>query len=227
MATRATLIGDVVDSRRVPSRSELHRVLATALDEVNAAFAPSVPLRITIGDEYQGAFTDLASAARASLALTVRIADRYDVRHGLGWGEITELQHEPRVEDGPGWWAARSAIETVHEQQQRAATSWVRTRLAVDSAEPMPPGLGGAFQAALTLRDQAMARLSSRSVSVLRGLLAGETQREIADRLQISPSAVSQRIRADGLSALVIADQEWRTDGGITADGARNEDGTA
>ncbi|MFS3130593.1 SatD family protein [Nocardioides sp. Bht2] len=213
MAIQATLIGDVVASRAAADRADLHRVLSAALDEVNTTFRPTIPLRITLGDEYQGAFADLGSAARAALALTVRIADVYDVRHGLGWGEVTELQQEPRVEDGPGWWAARAAIETVHDLQQRPATGWVRTRLKVASQSPLPPGMAGAFGAALSLRDQAIARLSPRAVSVLRGLLDGETQREIAERLQISPSAVSQRIRTDGLGALVVADQVWASDG--------------
>jgi predicted transcriptional regulator len=44
-------------------------------------------------------------------------------------------------------------------------------------------------------------------VSVLRGLLAGRTQRELADELGISPSAVSQRVHGEGLAALVAADR--------------------
>jgi DNA-binding NarL/FixJ family response regulator len=61
--------------------------------------------------------------------------------------------------------------------------------------------------AVLVLRDAAVGGLSGRSVSVLRGLLAGRTQRELADELGISPSAVSQRVHGDGLAALVAADQ--------------------
>ena len=32
-----------------------------------------------------------------------------DVRHGIGWGPVSVLGEEPRVEDGPGWWAARAS----------------------------------------------------------------------------------------------------------------------
>ncbi len=56
-------------------------------------------------------------------------------------------------------------------------------------------------------RDERVGGLSDRSVSVLRGLLGGSTQREIAEELGISPSAISQRVRADGLAALVAADE--------------------
>jgi hypothetical protein len=40
---------------------------------------------------------------------------------------------------------------------------------------------------------------------VLRGLLSGQAQRALAAELDISPSAVSQRVRADGLGAVVAA----------------------
>ena len=64
-----------------------------------------------------------------------------------------------------------------------------------------------AIESLLVLRDSAVARLSGRSVSVLRDLMAGTSQREIAERLDISPSAVSERVRSDGLAALVSADE--------------------
>jgi transcriptional regulator with XRE-family HTH domain len=58
----------------------------------------------------------------------------------------------------------------------------------------------------LILRDQLVGGLDDRSMLVLRGLLAGATQRDLAAELGVSPSAVSQRVRADGLAALVAAD---------------------
>ena len=55
------------------------------------------------------------------------------------------------------------------------------------------------------LRDHLVSGLSERSLSVLRGLLVGESQRDLAEALGISPSAVSQRVRADGLAAIIAA----------------------
>ena len=63
----------------------------------------------------------------------------------------------------------------------------------------------GLVNAGLVLRDERVSGLSERSVSVLRGLLSEETQREVAEALGISASAVSQRVRADGLAAIVAA----------------------
>jgi DNA-binding transcriptional LysR family regulator len=200
----ATLIGDLVRSRRAEHRARLHERLARAIREVNDGTAVVAPLQITVGDEFQGSFVHLGDAVRTTLRLRLAMLPEVDVRHGLGWGEVTVLQERPRVEDGPAWWVARDAIHAVQAAEGRAATRYRRT--AFRSA----PGTAGpceaAVEAALLLRDQQVGALSTRSLSVLRGLLAGRTQREIADELGISPSAVSQRVRADGLAALVEAD---------------------
>lgn len=201
----ATLIGDLVRSRRATDRGALHARLSTALEEVNAHLGPVTPLRVTVGDEYQGGFATLGDALRASLRLRLALAPDVDVRHGLGWGEVSVLQEEPRIEDGPGWWVARDAIHEVEQAEQRSGTRLRRTvyRRAEGAEGPDPATL----EAMLILRDQMVGGLDDRSLLVLRGLLAGATQRELAERLGVSPSAVSQRVRSDGLAALVAADR--------------------
>lgn len=202
----ATLIGDVVSSREAADRAALHARVLGLIESVNAELAPATPLRFTVGDEYQGAFATVGQALQASLRLRLGLLPSYDARHGLGWGEVDVLQEDPRVEDGPGWWAARDALHAVQEAERHAGTRWRRT--AFRGAD-VPEGL---VEAALVLRDERVGGLSERSVSVLRGLLGGSTQREIAESLGISPSAVSQRVRADGLAALVAADESMGRD---------------
>ncbi len=201
----ATLIGDVVSSRRSADRGRLHALLAAALVAVNAELDPPGPLRVTVGDEYQGSFADLGTAVRAAWHLRWALAGEAELRHGLGWGEVTVLSGEPRVEDGPGWWAARDAIEAVKGDAARPATRHLRTayRLADGSSGPAP----GAVNAALLCRDHVVGSLSERSRRILGGLVAGHTQAEIAETEGITPSAVSQRVRGDGL-AVVTAAQE-------------------
>jgi DNA-binding transcriptional LysR family regulator len=202
----ATLIGDLIGSRVADDRRALHARLARALAEINDAFAPSTPLRITVGDEYQGAFATVGTALQVSLRLRLAMLPEFDLRQGLGWGPVRVLEPEPRVEDGPGWWAARDGVVAVEAAEGRASSRDRRT--AYVRAE----GAGGpdpaAIEALLVLLDSAVARLSGRSLSVLRDLMAGVRQREIAQELGISPSAVSQRVRSDGLAALVAADEQ-------------------
>ncbi|HEX6148574.1 SatD family protein [Nocardioides sp.] len=202
----ATLIGDVRQARRAADRDQVHQRLTRALLEVNQSFKPVTPLRITVGDEYQGGFARIHDAVRATLRLRLALAPDVEVRHGIGWGDVQVLQDDPRVEDGPGWWAARDAIEAAAEAEARPGTRHRRTvfRRADGHEAPDPATL----EAMLILRDELLGGLSERSMLVLRGLLAGRTQRDLAEELGVTASAVSQRVRADGLAALVAADEE-------------------
>ena len=199
-----TIIGDLVGSRRSEDRAGVHARFVQAVDAINADFAPPVPLRIGVGDEFQGIFASLGSAITATLRLRMSLWPEVDVRQGIGWGQVLVLADEPRVEDGPGWWAARSAIETVEAYERKATLRAVRTAYVAAEGEPGPdPAL---VNAALMTRDQVVSGLSERSMSVLDGLLRGRQQQEIAHDLGISASAVSQRIRADGIGVLLTAD---------------------
>ncbi len=199
-----TVIGDLVGSRRSADRAAVHERFARAVAAVNEEYAPPVPLRIGVGDEFQGIFATLGAAIAATLRLRLALLPDVDVRQGIGWGRVVVLAEEPRVEDGPGWWAARAAIETAEDYERRAPLRAVRTAYAVAEGEAGPdPAL---VNAALMTRDQLVSGLSPRSMSVLDGLLRGRQQQEIADELGISPSAVSQRVRADGMGVLLAAD---------------------
>lgn len=195
-----TVIGDVIASRRSTDRAHLHDRVARVLEQVNAQFSPVTELRFTVGDEYQGAFGTIEDALRATLRLQIGLLPDVDVRHGVGLGDVSVLQEEPRVEDGPGWWAAREAIDAVHESEEHPATRWMRTAIRGD-------GIDASVAALLPLRDRAVAALDERGIAILAGLLDDRTQRDIAGDLDISASAVSQRIRASGLDALVLSDR--------------------
>lgn len=194
-----TLIGDVVDSRGADDRADVHHALQAALTAVNEELHPLTPLRITVGDEYQGAFATLGAAVQATLRLRLAMFP-YDVRHGLGRGAVEVLSEEPRVEDGPAWWAARAAIEEVHSAQRRAATQTLRTWFGGESAA------ADVLNAALTGRDEILAGLDAREVAVLSGMIAGVRQDRIARDLGISASAVSQRVRRAGLGSVLRMD---------------------
>ena len=59
-------------------------------------------------------------------------------------------------------------------------------------------------------RDQMVGSVSERSLRLLRGTVDGRTQTELADDEGISASAVSQRVRRDGLAVIVTADELLR-----------------
>ena len=129
---------------------------------------------------------------------------RREVRHGVGWGAVAVLADEPRVEDGPGWWAAREAIDAVKTEAARARTRLLRTayRRAEQTDGPDP----GPVNAALMCRDHLIGSASDRSLRLLRGTVDGLSQAQLADEEGISASAVSQRMRNDGLAVILAAD---------------------
>ena len=203
--TATTLIGDLIGSRGSTDRRRLHATFAAGLDRVNTELRPPTPVRMQVGDEYQGVFASLGDALHAALTVRLAMLPGADVRHGIGRGSIEVLSEDPRVEDGPGWWAARSAIERVEEAERRPGERSLRTAYVDGHDAAVPGSEEAAVNAALVLRDHLVSGLSDRSLSVLRGLLVGESQRDLAEALEISPSAVSQRVRADGLAAIIAA----------------------
>ncbi len=200
----ATLIGDLIGSRLVVDRARLHAQFARALEVANEQHRPRQPLRITVGDEFQGTFDSVGQALRTAAWLRLELAP-VELRYGVGWGAVTELAAEPRVEDGPGWWAARDAIVAVEEQATRPGLRHARTayRRAAGVGGPDPETLN----AALLCRDHLVGSLSDRALRILRGLRDGQSQTAIAETEGISASAVSQRVRGDGLAVVLAAER--------------------
>ncbi len=197
-----TLIGDLIDSRLSPDRQDLHNSIASALRAVSAQTAPLRPLAITVGDEFQGSYARLGDALSSVLAIRALLEPSVRVRFGVGRGQVTLLDPAANTQDGPGWWAARAAIEEVeaHEDQ----TGWAARRTVYRSAEDVDP-MQDAVNAALVCQDLLVDSFDERSWSILRGMMADTTQTQIADDLGISRQAVQQRRSTAGLPIIVSA----------------------
>ncbi|WP_083213416.1 SatD family protein [Mycobacterium malmoense] len=204
-STRATMIGDVVGSRRARDRAALHRRVATAIGQVAAGAID--PPAFTVGDEFQGSYPTLGGAIDAALTVRLLLAPDIDVRFGLGWGAVTVLDADAGIQDGPGWWTAREAIQQTAETQRQPGFTLVRTTFRA-AGETRPDV--AAVNAALMCRDHLLGSLDERSLRIARGLMTGRTKKELAAAEGISPSAVSQRASRDGLDLIVLASQYLR-----------------
>ena len=202
---RATVIGDVVGSRTVIDRARVHRLLDEALRGV--ADDAIDPPAFTVGDEFQGAFASVGQAIDAALTLRLAVAPDIDVRFGIGWGAVTMLDEATGIQDGPGWWAAREAIEWTASTQRQPGLALVRTsfRVTGDSRADVD-----AVNAALICRDHLLGSLDDRSTRIVKALLDNQTKKDIAAAEGISPSAVSQRSSRDGLDLIVLSSRYLR-----------------
>jgi hypothetical protein len=203
---RATLIGDVVGSRRVADRSAVHRTVNQALRDI-AADAIDPPA-FTVGDEFQGSYPTVGGAIDAALTVRLAIAPAIDVRFGIGWGSVAVLDAESGIQDGPGWWAAREAIEWTSAAQRQPGLALVRMsfRIGGEARED-----ADAVNAALLCRDHLLGSLDERSIRIVKGLLTNRTKKDIAADEAISASAVSQRAGRDGLDLIVVASRYLRS----------------
>ncbi|EAP98646.1 hypothetical protein JNB_00720 [Janibacter sp. HTCC2649] len=197
------LIGDIVASRQSKDRRALHRAVERALADTNERVEHVEPLEITVGDEFQGVYPHLGAALDAALRTRVALRPAAESRYGLGRGATTTLDKARGIKDGPAWWAAREAIVDVEKLATRAALEHVHTAYRLAEGESDDPGTALAVDAALLCQDHMVGSLSERSGRLLKGLLDGMTQRDLATAEGITPSAVSQRVRADGLAVIV------------------------
>jgi len=201
------VLGDIVGSRAASDRRRVHDYLVEALATVRATVPPDRGMRVTVGDEFQGVYATLGEALHATFLLRLHAFPEVDVRIGVGRGEVTVLEADRGIEDGPGWWAARDAVETAERAAERAATRTLRT--VYRSAQPDPRE--DAVNAALLCRDHLVGSVSERSLRLLRGLMESDTtQTELAAREGVSASAVSQRVRSDGLGVVLAAEELLR-----------------
>lgn len=196
---------DIVGSRGLADRGAAQAVLDAAIARAEEALPLAVrALSPTVGDEQQAVYDSLDAAMAALLLLQLTLPDGVECRFGVGIGRIgTVPSASGGIPDGPGWWAARHAIETVHGLQQRTVPS---ARTWVEASEEEAPDVHDDARRAnayLLARDGLVIAMSERARRLTYGRCLGVTQRELAQAEGITQSAVSQTLASAGSAAVV------------------------
>jgi hypothetical protein len=133
------------------------------------------------------------------------LPDGVECRFGLGIGAVDGFESASgRLQDGPGWWAARAAIDTVHAKQQRAAPSartWVVASPDEDAGVHTAAALANSY---LLARDHLVGGMNERARRLTLGRCLGRTQRDLAQEEGITQPAVSQALAAIVVAALWV-----------------------
>src|SRR6478609_3258967 len=158
-------IADIIGSRRFADRGEAQRLIDTAIADVEKQLPLALePIRPTVGDELQGVYASLDDALASLLLVQLAFPDGVECRFGLGIGAVDAFDSASgRLQDGPGWWAARSAIETVQAKQQRAAPSartWVVASPDEDAGVHTAAALANSY---LLARDHLVGGMNERA----------------------------------------------------------------
>jgi hypothetical protein len=205
-----TVIGDVVGSRALKDRARAQRAIMDALSSAAERVRPAQRLEPTFGDEIQGGFETVADATLATLLIQLELhrlafpspetdtgaeprPELVVMRFGIGKGDVRvfELESQPIRQDGPGWHAAREAIDSLGKR------SGARYAGPAGAGWPEP----AAVNAFLVARDGLVDTLNHRQRRMLLSALHGQTQKAVAAQEGISESAVSQAF-AKGVSAV-------------------------
>lgn len=200
------VIMDIVDSRKLSNRDAAQAVIESTCAQIDN-YAPAIQKwHATVGDEFQAIYGSLHQALRATGLLRLALPTEVDCRFGIGAGTIAAVSSASiaTIQDGSGWWSARTAIEEARQREKNKTPelrSWFH-----HSAEPTEPPTDTALtNAYLLARDHLISSLSPKTKRYVSGLSRGLTQAAVAASEEVTQSAVSQAVKNAGAGALIAS----------------------
>lgn len=192
------IIGDIKESKKIDNRDEVQKKLKSILEDMNTRYQEDISSNfiITLGDEFQGL---LCNGARL-MQIISEIEERMypiNIRFGVGIGKITtEINRELSIgADGPGYYNARAAIESLKEDEKRKRINAANVRFEAEEEKHSTVMM---LNTITTLLMAIKDTWSDRQREVICEMLVhGESQVDVAKRLGVNQSTV-QKILAKG-----------------------------
>lgn len=223
-----TVLGDVVGSRHFDDQAALIAAVRAVLHGVADRPPALQPLAVTVGDEFQGVYERIGEAVEAALRVRLGLLETtlavdgaprpVDTRVGIGLGtiEVSDPETLPLGQSGSAWWAAREALDAATDLAGKS--QWPRSLRTVFRSEGAV--VDGPVNAFLWCQDDLIGRMDHRDRRVLRGLLDGERQVDLARDLGVSQPAVARRQHDSGAVAIhraLEALRSWASEPGRPA----------
>lgn len=194
------VIGDIISSRKIRDRSQFQILLKDVISEINAEYKEDLASAfvVTLGDEFQG----LLKKADHLLEITDKIKfmlDPAEIRFGIGIGNIdTEINVLSSTgADGPAYWCARSAINSIHHNNDyKKSKILIEAQDKTDFMEVINESLKLCDYTESKWRDT-QRELMKQSVLNF-GYETTVPQKKLADLLNITVQTVNAKIQSTG-----------------------------
>lgn len=188
------IIGDIIESKQVNNRAELQEAIQAAFDQVDSKYPNMIQSKftLTLGDEFQA----LLKPSKDIFKLLEELDHLIPVpfRYGLGYGTLsTDFDTEVSIgADGPAYWYAREAIETIHDQNWSGKTNGY----IITKDEVFDQTLNNLILLSDTLKDGWTALQKETFYALLKEDIYSNdfSQKDFADSLGITASSLSKRL---------------------------------
>lgn len=207
---RATISGDVVASTKlsVPSRSVLETGVQELLQKLRADF--NVYGRVIKGDYFECYLPNPADALRVALitkcfikslpvngAVGIKQFKTHGIRLAIGIGEISRFDEKKGIIDGEAIYLSGRLIS--RQGDVSGTKKIIKSTLFMDATNKQ---LVDEFEPVLALLDILIAKGTARQCEVVYFKLLGESEDDIARKLNVSQSAINQHSTSVGWNAI-------------------------
>lgn len=117
-----TIIGDIIDSKKITNRYEVQEMLKKKLNSINRKYKDDITSAFTIGkgDEFQANINKIDNII---LIIHEIMSEFYNIhiRFGIGYGSLNTKYYKTTAfrSDGEAWYLARKAIDEIKEHNDK------------------------------------------------------------------------------------------------------------
>lgn len=193
------IIGDIINSKKIENRFEVQEQLKIILKEVNCKYKEHIISNwtITLGDEFQVLMKPNLKIFEILDFISYKMSPN-EIRYGIGLGSIkTNINYDKSIgADGPAYWNAREAIETVYNNNYYGTSKIFFLSKGNDDK---------IINNLLAYTDWMKESWTDSQRKILHTLLDNNNynekfqQKTLAKQLKISESAMSRRIKSSGI----------------------------
>jgi len=197
MEHTAVITGDIINSRKITDKELLVTTLQNLFIEISSQYSFQNQFEIYRGDSFQALLKNPKYSLR--IALLIRLGLRkdapkeeaWDARIGVGIGSVNYLQKNIKISNGEAFELSGKGLDEMKKSINR---------IQIQSVDD---NLNTQLKILNILADTIVNRWSKNaSEAIYRQVLYGETQKDIAQKLSISQSAVQQRFANANFEAI-------------------------